>query len=92
MVDCEDLLPIHSDLHVCLVLLRKPESIDLLIVAHEVDPLNPEGEFLSGMPDDPNDGVVSRINPHFAFEQIFVRALWRRSRKDTTIRSDLLLA
>ena len=90
--DREGLLPIHSDLLVCLVLVWKPESINHLIFAYEVDPLDPEGEFLGRMPDDPNDSVVFCINPHFSFKQVFVRPFWRRASENATIWPNLLLA
>src|SRR5258708_32468385 len=72
VVDGQNFLSIHADLHNGLVSLRKPETADLLILTHEVGALDPERGPLRGMSFDTNHSVVVNINPHFTLKQILV--------------------
>src|ERR1700682_1396546 len=92
MVDGENLMPVHSDLYECFIFFRKPESIYSLILAHEVGPVDPEGEFLRGMPGDTNDALVLGDKPHLSFKQILVRPFWDRPDHEAVMRPHLLLA
>src|SRR5260370_2820421 len=92
MVDRENLLPVHPDLDKCFIFLRKPESINFLILAHEVGPFDPKRKFLRRMAGNPHDGEVLSINPYLAFKQILVWAFWHRPHNETTITPHLLFA
>src|SRR6266853_2612490 len=90
MVDRENLLPVHPNLHKCFIFLGKPESINFLILAHEVGPFNPKRKFPRRMAGNPDDGEVLTINPYLAFKQILVWAFWHRPHNETAIRPHLL--
>src|SRR5271154_2203407 len=70
--DLQDFLPVQPYLHKRLVFFGEPEAINFLILPYKVRTLDPEGEFLRGMPFDSHHGVVVHINPNFTFKQILV--------------------
>jgi len=90
VIDAQNLLPIEPYLNQCLVLLRKPESINFLVLPHEVGPLDPEGEFFRGMALYPYDGVVLYVDPKLTFKQVFVFPLGHRLGDEATIWANLL--
>src|ERR1700675_5088803 len=75
VIDGQNLLPIQPYLDECLVLLRKPEPINFLVLPYEVSALDPEGQFLRGMAFDPHHRIVVCINPEFSLKQVFVLPL-----------------
>ena len=61
MRDGQNLFAIEADLDMRLILLGKPEPIDLLILPHEVGTLDPERQLLRWMPFDSDHSVVVNI-------------------------------
>src|SRR6266436_5885680 len=92
VVDCQNFLSIHADLHNGLVSLRKPETADLLVLTHEVGTLDPKRGPLRGMPFDPYYGVVVNINPQFALKQILILSVRNCLGYETTVWPHLLFA
>src|ERR1700722_13638661 len=74
VVNRQNLLAIESNVDKCHISLRKPKAVGLLVLAHKLCPLDPEGKLLGGMAFDPDNGIIVCINPYLAFEQIFVSA------------------
>src|ERR1700745_2963899 len=88
--DTQDFLSKKSDLDKRLISFGKPKTINVLILSYEVGPLDPEREFLGGMPFDSNNGVVARVDSEFSFKQIFVFTLGRRLGDEAVVRANLL--
>jgi len=85
-------LSIESHLDEGFISLRKPESINFLVLSDKVGPFDPERQFPRRMPFDPNHRIVVGINPQLALKQIFVFPLGDGLRDVAMVRSDLLFA
>ncbi len=92
VIDGQNLLPIQPYLNQCLVLLRKPEPINFLVLPYEVSALDPERQFFRGMAFDPHHRIVVHINPEFPLKQIFVLPLGQDLGDNATIQTHLLFA
>src|SRR5215471_1647286 len=68
----QNLLAVEPHPNKRLILLRKPEPINFLILPHEVGRLDPEGRPSGRMTLDPDHVVVVNVNPQLAFKQILV--------------------
>src|SRR5579863_1955338 len=90
VIDGQNLRPIESHLNQCLVLLRKPESVNFLVLSHEVGPLDPEREFFRGMALNPYNGVFLYVDPELTFKQVFVFPLGHCLGDEATIWTNLL--
>ena len=90
--DLQDFLPVQPYLNKRLVLFWEPEAINFLILPYKVCALDPEGEFLRGMPFDPHHGVVVYINPDSTLKQILVFPLGYGVGDETAVRTYLLFA
>lgn len=68
VIDGQNLLPIQPYLNHCLVLLWKPEPINLLVLPYEVSTLDPERQLFRGMAFNPDHRVILHINPNLPFK------------------------
>ena len=68
MFDRQNLLTIEPNLDKRLIFFGEPESLDFLVLSHEVGAFDRERQFLRRMPLDPNHGVVVNINPQFTLK------------------------
>ena len=84
MVDGECLAAVHLYFYGCLVAVREPETLNLLILPNEVCPVNPKGRLLRGMASNLYNCKVLRIDPYLSLEQIFVVA-FRHGLKDESV-------
>src|SRR5260370_15974212 len=75
MVDREEFFSKHSHMNDRLVSVRYPKLSDLLVLAHKVGSIDPEGRFLCGMARDFHHREVLRIDPNASLEKVLILAL-----------------
>src|SRR5580704_15415574 len=74
VIDGQNLVSIEPYLDKCLVLLRKPELIDFLVLPYEVSALDRERQLFRRMALNPYHGVVVYVDPKLTLKQVFVFA------------------
>src|SRR5205807_8512731 len=91
MVDGEYPSPVHLHFNGCLVAIRNPKAINLLILPYKISSIDPEGRLFSRVARDFHNRKVFCIDPNFPVEQILVFAFRRGFENQAMIWADFLL-
>src|SRR5260370_30359312 len=92
MIDGEYPSPVNLHFNGRLVAVRKPKTINSLVLPDEVCTIDPERWFFGRVAGDSHNRKVLSIDPYFPLEQILFFAFLSGFENEATIRANLLLA